>query len=189
MKFNPIFNGLLGALALSAAYFAAIAPVSATVSLAEFSLNLSLSGEYTLTNNSGAPTNTTPLWVWGFAVGNAGAVSDSTTQSDWNAYTFNAGKMNAEVEFINSPSFYMVESTDIAPNGGSSNKFFAVDPFGSYTFDLIDANDHLYQYSSTTLSISAVPEPSTWMMLLLGFAGLGFMAYRRKSAAGSLRLA
>jgi hypothetical protein len=26
-----------------------------------------------------------------------------------------------------------------------------------------------------------VPEPSTWAMLLLGFAGLGFMAYRRKS--------
>jgi PEP-CTERM motif len=29
--------------------------------------------------------------------------------------------------------------------------------------------------------ISAVPEPSTWAMLLLGFAGIGFMAYRRKS--------
>jgi hypothetical protein len=28
---------------------------------------------------------------------------------------------------------------------------------------------------------SAVPEPSTWAMLLLGFAGVGFMAYRRKS--------
>ena len=27
----------------------------------------------------------------------------------------------------------------------------------------------------------AVPEPSTWAMLLLGFAGLGLMAYRRKS--------
>jgi hypothetical protein len=27
----------------------------------------------------------------------------------------------------------------------------------------------------------AVPEPSTWAMLLLGFAGIGFMAYRRKS--------
>ena len=27
----------------------------------------------------------------------------------------------------------------------------------------------------------AVPEPSTWAMLLIGFAGLGFMAYRRKS--------
>ncbi len=29
---------------------------------------------------------------------------------------------------------------------------------------------------------SAVPEPSTWAMMILGFAGLGFMAYRRKQA-------
>jgi hypothetical protein len=28
---------------------------------------------------------------------------------------------------------------------------------------------------------SAVPEPPTWTMLMLGFAGIGFMAYRRKS--------
>jgi uncharacterized protein (TIGR03118 family) len=29
-------------------------------------------------------------------------------------------------------------------------------------------------------SIRAVPEPSTWAMMILGFCGLGFMAYRRK---------
>ncbi len=28
---------------------------------------------------------------------------------------------------------------------------------------------------------SAVPEPSTWAMMILGFAGIGFMAYRQKS--------
>ncbi len=28
---------------------------------------------------------------------------------------------------------------------------------------------------------SAVPEPSTWAMMILGFAGIGFMTYRRKS--------
>jgi hypothetical protein len=28
---------------------------------------------------------------------------------------------------------------------------------------------------------AAVPEPSTWAMMILGFAGIGFMAYRRKS--------
>jgi PEP-CTERM motif len=28
---------------------------------------------------------------------------------------------------------------------------------------------------------SAVPEPSTWAMMILGFVGVGFMAYRRKS--------
>jgi hypothetical protein len=27
---------------------------------------------------------------------------------------------------------------------------------------------------------SAVPEPSTWAMMILGFAGIGFMAYRRR---------
>lgn len=30
---------------------------------------------------------------------------------------------------------------------------------------------------------TAVPEPSTWAMMILGFCGLGFMAYRRKSGA------
>ena len=30
---------------------------------------------------------------------------------------------------------------------------------------------------------SGVPEPSTWAMMILGFLGLGFMAYRRKNSA------
>ena len=33
----------------------------------------------------------------------------------------------------------------------------------------------------TTFNVSAVPEPSTWAMMILGFVGLGFMSYRRKS--------
>jgi CHRD domain/PEP-CTERM motif len=31
------------------------------------------------------------------------------------------------------------------------------------------------------LGVAAVPEPSTWAMMILGFAGIGFMAFRRKS--------
>ena len=42
-----------------------------------------------------------------------------------------------------------------------------------------------FTYPNETLVISeftaAVPEPSTWAMMILGFAGVGFMAYRRKS--------
>ena len=37
-------------------------------------------------------------------------------------------------------------------------------------------------------NIGSVPEPSTWVMMILGFFGVGFMAYRRKSQM-SLRLA
>jgi hypothetical protein len=38
------------------------------------------------------------------------------------------------------------------------------------------------------VAIAAVPEPSTWAMMILGFCGLGFMAYRRKQRL-SLRAA
>jgi hypothetical protein len=37
------------------------------------------------------------------------------------------------------------------------------------------------QFAASNLSVSAVPEPSTWAMMLLGFVGLGFMTYRRKA--------
>ena len=43
--------------------------------------------------------------------------------------------------------------------------------------------------SMDTLKIEvteAVPEPSTWAMLLLGFAGVGFMAYRRRNQNSAL---
>jgi hypothetical protein len=35
-------------------------------------------------------------------------------------------------------------------------------------------------------TVAAVPEASTWAMMLLGFAGIGFMAYRRKHNGPSL---
>jgi hypothetical protein len=34
--------------------------------------------------------------------------------------------------------------------------------------------------------IAPVPEPSTWAMLLIGFAGIGFGAYRRSRQSGSI---
>ena len=37
--------------------------------------------------------------------------------------------------------------------------------------------------------VGAVPEPSTWAMMILGFAGVSFMAYRRRNKTEMLRLA
>jgi hypothetical protein len=34
--------------------------------------------------------------------------------------------------------------------------------------------------------IVGVPEPSTWAMVILGFAGVGYMTYRRKRQATAL---
>jgi PEP-CTERM motif len=56
---------------------------------------------------------------------------------------------------------------------------------------VLDPVGYPNQIGSTVISltVSAVPEPSTWAMMLLGFAGLGFMAYRRKQNGPSLSLA
>jgi hypothetical protein len=39
----------------------------------------------------------------------------------------------------------------------------------------------LFDIGSLHATVSAVPEPSTWAMMLLGFCGLGFLAYRRRN--------
>jgi hypothetical protein len=65
---------------------------------------------------------------------------------------------------------------------------------GTYSLSIVGAMlagspaDFAFRLDSGTLVASAVPEPSSWAMIVLGFAGVGFMAYRRKSY-GSLRLA
>jgi hypothetical protein len=46
----------------------------------------------------------------------------------------------------------------------------------------------LFTFSSTTVA-SNVPEPSTWAMMILGFMGVGFMAYRRKDKRAGFRFA
>ncbi|MGX4803391.1 PEP-CTERM sorting domain-containing protein [Bradyrhizobium guangdongense] len=55
------------------------------------------------------------------------------------------------------------------------------DPLGRDTgdgFEESQAQGHV-NFSS----VGAVPEPSTWAMMILGFFGLGFLAYRRKEQA------
>jgi hypothetical protein len=42
-------------------------------------------------------------------------------------------------------------------------------------------NDFSLSQANTVFISEAVPERSTWAMMILGFAAIGFMAYRRKS--------
>jgi hypothetical protein len=69
--------------------------------------------------------------------------------------------------------------------GYSPNPFsatFAISAGQTVDFLLIPNNGN-FSYDSTqaVATVSSVPEPATWAMMLLGFCGLGFMAYRRKS--------
>jgi hypothetical protein len=47
--------------------------------------------------------------------------------------------------------------------------------------DLAGGNDNIGNILDNVSLSAAVPEPSTWAMMILGFLGLGFLAYRRKN--------
>jgi hypothetical protein len=59
------------------------------------------------------------------------------------------------------------------------------DGSGTTFFETAVSGDATLTSSITT----AVPEPSTWAMMILGFAGVGFMAYRRKQNGSALSVA
>jgi hypothetical protein len=84
--------------------------------------------------------------------------------------------------------------TDVGNGAGGSGIVFgldatqaaAMDAFGpgivlalSATFTNAQGGNDIIQAVQLTPTVTAVPEPSTWAMLILGFAGVGFMAYRR----------
>ena len=50
-----------------------------------------------------------------------------------------------------------------------------------FTLGSFNLNNPFFGQSDvlTISAVAAVPEPSTWAMMILGFAGVGFMAYRR----------
>src|SRR5665213_315023 len=82
------------------------------------------------------------------------------------------------------------------PNSLSSGILFQFDGSNVGNLYLVSGGSQIYLSVNTdgslfnpgdpgTLQVAAVPEPQTWAMMILGFIGVGFMAYRRKS--GSFR--
>jgi hypothetical protein len=66
---------------------------------------------------------------------------------------------------------------------GTDRQSASIDPFLSIDpIFLLDNPGFSLEFSSGVLNVApSVPEPSTWAMMILGFAGIGAMTYRRKN--------
>ena len=98
--------------------------------------------------------------------------------------------------FINGVLFLNQSFNDLA----SANAFFTNDTInlGNFSNGITDIDLVLNETMSSTQGFgytyafaasgfsSAIPEPSTWAMMLIGFAGLGFVAYRRQRKTAAL---
>jgi len=84
------------------------------------------------------------------------------------------GDLSTTVSQTSDQRVWVAFSQTFTANSDSTTLTF-IDTQGAF-----NAGIYLDDVSVTPLT-AGVPEPSTWAMLLIGFAGLGFMGYRRKS--------
>jgi len=106
----------------------------------------------------------------------------STAGGSFFTYDPSNNKVSANEFFfvIGGPAIDIVGPFDVT---GSQVSFDHADfstPFGNGTVTLVD-NIHFSALGSIDLNVAPVPEPSTWAMMILGFAGVGFLAYRRRN--------
>ena len=83
---------------------------------------------------------------------------------------------NLDIDFSNTPVTFTF-------NGGTFSLLLNDISLDTSFFDSSDKAN----LTGVVTVTAAVPEPATWAMMILGFFGVGFMAYRRK-AEGALRI-
>lgn len=108
--------------------------------------------------------------------GNSYAVDDPNAAIQYNNGHFNGFSVNDEFSFAGSNYVLQI-------NGGILAVRLATDPVGpSFINGYINIGDNNVTGQTPFVpQVGAVPEPSTWAMMILGFAGVGFLTYRRRN--------
>jgi PEP-CTERM motif len=81
---------------------------------------------------------------------------------------------------VGNPLQPVLEGAGIHTIEGGTLSYECIDSFSCYT-GTVSGTRYVEVSADIHPLATAVPEPSTWAMMILGFAGIGFMAYRRKS--------
>jgi hypothetical protein len=127
--------------------------------------------------------------------GNIGAI----TAADITSFGLSTSVLGTPAEFTSPSSTatgngLTATATELSFNFASGDTFEITGAGGS--FELTTGQAELHAGNSgtggrneSTILASAVPEPSTWAMMILGFCGLGFMAYRRKQSESAFSVA
>ena len=124
--------------------------------------------------------------------GHAETLTFGSTQTSFGLYWGSIDAYNT-IEFLlgaASVATYSGDTLNAQPEVGSNGDQFnqlalstnAYIRFTGFAFDsvVLSSSGNSFEFDNISYT-SAVPEPSTWAMMILGFAGVGFMAYRRKS--------
>ena len=194
MTIATLVKGFAGALTATAIYAAAAAPASAAMLMLKdqpTQLNTPETLVFTATSTESILTDqgyqsndietltSNMLTLLGGGPNLLGKTWQHTfATSGSNAFTYNDGTLVPALGFAAQNKMLDTYS-----------QMFATVPGDTYTYTFNYSNNtagHGFMPSELVVTLTAVPEASTWAMLLLGFAGLGFASYRVRRAAASI---
>jgi PEP-CTERM motif len=120
-------------------------------------------------------------WL-GFATGSATFNFTNPTNSFGAFFTGLQANFGSNFQITVNDGLGTTFNPAINANGGV--EFFGFTDTASFTsLTITRLSGDYWGLDQFTINVSAVPEPSTWAMMILGFAGVGFMAYRRRKSA------
>jgi hypothetical protein len=201
------FNGLIGGQTLIPALHGTLTLGLTSVNAATNTWNFS----YSLTNTTSAPW-TSEISAFGFNTTPTLVSASSTGYFDKAVINVNVAGGIGQMDFCaTAGSTCNGGASQGLDNGETGTGTFSLDFAGMATAGTaITLEDYFIRYQAINgpnvsgasgvgfgdvgvfinPNVGAVPEASTWAMMLLGFAGVGFMAYRRRQNGNTaLRLA
>jgi hypothetical protein len=142
-------------------------------------------------NINAAPAGDTSNYLWG--VGNATITfAHPVTGFDiyWGSIDGNGSNNNSLVLNVGSDSITGDNLVSMGLAAGAGNQFdtldnqwFQISDTNSFTSFTASSTTNAFEFDmagpSSAALTTGVPEPSTWAMMLCGFAGLGYAAFRR----------
>jgi len=120
----------------------------------------------------------------------AGLIGDMYSVPEWDfeETTIGLRNLSGEVNANGTVTFFATTSTsrDSGDNGADPNEIVEItDALGdtslptNESFSVFDGPQAGLRFGG--VAFAAAPEPSTWAMMLVGFAGLGYAGYRKRS--------
>ena len=176
---------------------AIVYPNSGSENLQTYSFTASSAGDLIayFAGSGAAFENELGLLVNGVSTGLSGL--NNHTSSIGQSFNFGRVEAGDVLTFVDYVTGYATWYSDPAFNADNGNhvysriaaagEAYAGSPAGTYVGfeDLIFPNsDYNYFDNSFVFTVAAIPEPSTWAMMIVGFAGVGFLTcYRRNRTA------
>ena len=118
----------------------------------------------------------------------------------WGSIDGNQGGNNNLNTFAITVDNYTLTGADLVAMGATGtgdqtgplgNELVTITGLAPFTTATFSSSNNAFEFALATPSATTTggtPEPSTWAMMMLGFAGLGYAAFRRNAKVGALAI-